>query len=59
LYFRPEDEVPFWLTLEELERKRFDIVKEGTKTIRLTKNQSVQVLEQKGIGVILGSIQKI
>ena len=49
LYFRPEDEGPFWLTPEERERKRFDILKEGTRTIRLTKKQLVQALEQKGI----------
>jgi hypothetical protein len=38
LYFRPKDEGPFWLTPEEWERKRFDVLKEGTKMIRLTKN---------------------
>jgi hypothetical protein len=38
LYFRPEDEGPFWLTPEERERKRSDVLKEGTKMRRLTKN---------------------
>jgi hypothetical protein len=46
LYFRPEDEVPFWLTPEDRERKRYDVLKEGTKMIR---KQSVQGLEQKWI----------
>jgi hypothetical protein len=45
LCFGPENEAPFWLTPEEQERKRFDVLKEGAKKIRLTKKQSVQVLE--------------
>jgi hypothetical protein len=49
LYFRPKDEGPFWLTPEEQERKRFDVLKGGTKMIRLTKIQLVQLHKQKGI----------
>jgi hypothetical protein len=39
-YFRPEDEGLFWLTSEKRERKRFDVLKEGTKATRLTKKNN-------------------
>ena len=50
LYFRPEHEGPFWLTPEERERKRFDILKEGTRTIRLKhKNNQYRRSNKRGL----------
>jgi hypothetical protein len=49
MYFTSDDAGPFWLTPEQRERKRFDVVKEGTKKRRLTKKELEEALQAKGV----------
>jgi hypothetical protein len=48
MYFIAEDPGPFWLNPKEQGKKRYDIVKEATKTKRLfSKRGSLQVGTQR------------
>jgi hypothetical protein len=49
LVFKAADSGPFWLSIEERERKRNDILKEGIKQVKQTKKELIKALEQKGI----------
>jgi hypothetical protein len=49
IFFQPEDVGLFWMTDQECKRKHHDIIKPGTKLVKQTKKEFIQLLKIKAL----------
>jgi hypothetical protein len=57
MFFQPEDVGLFWMTNQECERKCHDIIKPGTKLVKWTKKELIQLLQIKALMQLVRQIK--